>query len=53
MTRGHHSQNFTFHVHDYMNSSVLYYKHLCQRYEGTSMEGAAARDIFTKIKERE
>ena len=58
MTRGHHSQNFTFHVRDYMNNSVLYYKHLCQRgkgplYEGTSksMEGAAARDIFTKMKE--
>ena len=58
MTRGHPSQNFTFHVRDYMNNSVLYYKHLCQRgkgplYEGTSMsmEGAAARDIFMKMKE--
>ena len=59
MTRGHHSQNFTFHVRDYMTNSVLYYKHLCQRgkggplYEGTSasMEGAAAKEIFAKMKE--
>ena len=58
MTRGHHSKHFTFHVRDYMNNSVLYYKHLCQRgkgllYEGTSksMEGVAARGIFTKMKE--
>ena len=49
MTRGHHSQNFTFHVRDYMRNSVLYYIHFCQRgkkplYAGTSksMEGAAA-----------
>ena len=59
MTRGHHSQNFTFHVRDYINNSVFYYKHLCQRgkggplYEGTSasMEGAAAKEIFAKMKE--
>lgn len=31
LTRGFHSQNFTFHVRDYMKNSVLYYHHLCQR----------------------
>ena len=58
MTRGHHSQNFTFHVRDYMRNSVLYYIHFCQRgkkplYAGTSksMEGAAAEIIFPKMKE--
>ena len=45
-TRGHHSQNFTFHIRDHVRNSVLYYLHLCQRgkdsvceeplYEGTS-----------------
>ena len=58
MTRGHHSQKFTFHVRDYMRNSVLYYIHFCQRgkkplYAGTSksMEGAAAEIIFPKMKE--
>ena len=59
MTRGHHSQNFTFHVHDYVRNSVLYYKHYCQRgkggplYKGTSksMEGKAAEESFRKMKE--
>ena len=59
MTRGHHSQNFTFHVRDYVRNSVLYYKHYCQRgkggplYEGTSksMEGKAAEESFAKMKE--
>ena len=51
-----YSQNFTFHVRHYINNSVLYYKHLCQRgplYDGTSasMEGAAAKEIFAKMKE--
>ena len=59
MTRGHHSQNFTFHVRDYTRNSVLYYKHYSQRgkggplYEGTSksMEGKAAEECFGKMKE--
>ena len=53
MTRGHHSQHFTFHVRDYMRNSVLYYKHFSQRgkeplYKGTSksMEGKAASEVF-------
>ena len=31
LTRGYHSQNCTFHVRNYMNGAVLYYRHLCQR----------------------
>ena len=58
MTRGHHSQNFTFHMRDYVRNSVLYYQHYCQRgkggplYEGTSnsMEGKAAEESFRKMK---
>jgi len=30
-TRGHHSQNFTLHVRDYITGGILYVKHLCQR----------------------
>ena len=52
MTRGHHSQNFTFHVRDYVRNSVLYYQYYCHRgkggplYEGTSksMEGKATEE---------
>ena len=62
LTRGHHSQNFTFHVRDYMRNSVLYYHHLSQRgkdsineelYQGTSKssEGFAADLLFRKMKE--
>ena len=59
MTRGHHSQNFTFHLRDYTRNSVLYYKHYLQSgkggplYEGTSksMEGKAAEECFGKMKE--
>ena len=46
MTRGHHSQNFTFSVRNYFTCELLYRKHLCQRgtdvvideelYQGTS-----------------
>ena len=61
MTRGFHSQNFTFHVRDYIRKSVLYYLHLCQRgkdnvcaeplYQGTSKscEGAAASVVFRQM----
>ena len=31
MTRDHHSQNFTYHMRNYFNNAVLYYKHYCQR----------------------
>ena len=34
LTRGHHSQNFTYKVRDYMTSALLYYQHLCQRGNG-------------------
>ena len=62
LTRGHHSQTFTFHVRDYMRNSVLYYRHLSQRgkdsineelYQGTSKsaEGFAADLLFRKMKE--
>ena len=46
MTRGHHSQNFTFHMRDYFTNAIIYYQHLCHKgedeilednlYEGTS-----------------
>ena len=54
MTRGHHSQNFTFHMRDYFTNAIIYYQHLCHKcedeilednlYEGTSKaaEGYAA-----------
>lgn len=62
MTRGYHSQNFTFHVRDNIRNSVLYYHHLSQRgkdsineelYKGTSKscEGFAADLLFSKMKE--
>ena len=60
MTRGYHSQNFTFHVRDYTRGSILYYQHLCQRggdknelYQGTSKscEGYAAGKVFQKMHE--
>jgi len=31
LTWGYHSQNCSFHVRNYMNGTVLYYDHLCQR----------------------
>ncbi len=63
MTRGHHSQNFTFQIRCYVSGALLYYIHLCQRgkddlcegelYEGTSKfaEGHAASVVFGKAKE--
>ena len=39
LTRGFHSQNCTFHVRNYMNGAVLYYRHLCQRGKDTVVEG--------------
>ena len=60
-TRGHHSQNFTFHIRDHVRNSVLYYLHLCQRgkdsmceeplYEGTSgsCEGVGAGRLFSQM----
>ena len=39
LTRGVHSQNCTFHVRNYMNGAVLYYRHLCQRGKDTVVEG--------------
>ena len=62
-TCGHHSQNFTLHIRDYMTGGILYIKHLCQRgrddvvsellYEGTSKfaEGYAASLLFGQAKE--
>ena len=62
-TRGHHSQNFTLHVRDYITGGILYVKHLCQRgrddvvseplYDGTSRfaEGYAASLLFGQAKE--
>ena len=63
MTRGHHSQNFTFSVRNYFTGELLYRKHLCQRerdvvidkelYQGTShgAEGYAATMGFQQAKE--
>ena len=63
LTRGHHSQNFTYQVRDYMTSALLYYQHLCQRgkdhfcedglYEGTSKfaEGYGTSLVFGRAKE--
>ena len=63
MTRGFHSQNFTFQIRSYINGALLFYIHLCQRgrddlcegelYEGTSKfaEGHAALVLFGKAKE--
>ena len=63
LTRGFHSQNFTFSVWNYLNHSLLYYMHLCMRgsdelvdeplYPGTSKsaEGYAAEKVFAKAKE--
>ena len=39
MTRGSHSQNFTFHLRDYFTNAMLYYEHLCQRGEDETLEG--------------
>ena len=62
MTRGFHSQNFTFHVRNYINRSMLFFKHLSQRgsdevcdeplYEGTSKsaEGYSAGLLFAQAK---
>ena len=62
LTRGYHSQNCTFHVRNYMNGAVLYYRHLCQRgkdtvvegdlYQGTSKfaEGYGASMVFEQAK---
>ena len=62
LTRGYHSQNCTFHIHNYMNGAVLYYHHLCQRgkdevvegdlYQGTSKsaEGYGASMVFEQAK---
>ena len=58
MTRGFHSKNATFSIHNYFNGAILYCKHLCQRgrddvvkeelYQGTSKsaEGYGARKLF-------
>ena len=63
MTRGHHSQNFTFSIRNYFTGELLYRKHVCQRgrdkvideelYQGTSVgaEGYAARMLFNQAKE--
>ena len=58
MTRGFHSQNFTYHVRDYTRNSILYYLHLSQRgddplYMGTSKscEGYAAGKLFKQMKD--
>ena len=63
LTRGYHSQNCTFHIRNYMNGAVLYYRHLCQRgkdtvveeelYQGTSKsaEGYGASMVFEQAKE--
>ena len=63
LTRGHHSQNFTYKVRDYMTSALLYYQHLCQRgkdnlcedglYKGTSKfaEGYGTSLVFGRAKE--
>lgn len=31
MTRGYHSKNATFSIHDYLTGALLYYVHLCQK----------------------
>ena len=63
LTRGHHSQNFTYQVRDYLTGALLYYQHLCQRgkdkicedklYEGTSKftEGYGTSLVFGRAKE--
>lgn len=63
LTRGYHSQNFTFTIWNYLNHGLLYYLHLCQRggdniieeelYGGTakSAEGYAAQIAFKNAKE--
>ena len=43
-TRGHHSQNITFHIRDHVRNSVLYYLHLCQRGKDSMCE-----EPFTKV----
>ena len=63
MTRGHHSQNFTYHMRDYFSNGILYYEHYCQRgndsvcdgelFEGTSKaaEGHATASILKRAKD--
>ena len=63
MTRGHHSQNFAFHMRDYFTNAIIYYQHLCHKgedeilednlYEGTSKaaEGYAADIIANRAKD--
>ena len=63
MTRGFHSKNATFSIHNYYTGALLYRKHLCQKgrdnvvkeelYQGTSKgaEGYAAHVTFKKAKE--
>ena len=43
MTRGFHSQNFTFQIRNYVNGALLYYKHLCQRGHDDLCEGGYMR----------
>ena len=62
-TRGWHSKNATFTIRNYLNGTLLYYHHLCQKgsdnvieeelYKGTSKsaEGYAARLTFRRAKE--
>ena len=63
MTRGHFSQNFTYHMRDYFTNAIIYYQHLCQRgedeiledgmYQGTSKaaEGYGANLIAKQAKD--
>ena len=62
-TRGWHSKNGTFTIRNYLNGTLLYYHHICQKgrdevieeelYRGTSksVEGFSARLTFQKAKE--
>ena len=63
LTRGHFSQNFTFIVKNYLNSTILWYGHLCMcgsdnvveepLYPGTakSAEGHLAGKLFQQARE--
>ena len=63
LTRGHHSQNATFTVRNYITGAVLYYEHMCQRgndsvteeqlFEGTSKaaEAYGADSAFKRASE--
>lgn len=62
-TRGHYSKNATYTIRNYMNNSILYVVHQCQRgfdktaneelYQGTSKsaEGYSAEIAFTQARE--